>query len=71
MVTGVSRQLGARFAATGFADDRVDAPPDFADDPAAGEPQMPSDGRYHLIATLPRRDGPSLLFNAHIDVVPP
>ena len=63
--------LASRFAASGFEIDRVPVPPDIGSDPAAGIPQVPYDGRYDVIASLPSRDGPSLLFNGHIDVVPP
>ncbi len=63
--------LASQFAACGFEIDRVDVPADIGADPAAGIPQVPYDGRYDVIASLPRRGGPSLLFNGHIDVVPP
>ena len=63
--------LAERFEASGFAIDRIAVPADIGSDPAAGVPQVPYDGRYDVIARLPRRDGPSLLFNGHIDVVPP
>ena len=63
--------LASRFAASGFEISRVPIPTEIASDPAAGVPQVPYDGRYDVIARLPPRDGPSLLFNGHIDVVPP
>jgi acetylornithine deacetylase len=60
-----------RFASSGFEISRVPVPSDIASDDAAGVPQVPYDGRYDVIARLPSREGPSLLFNGHIDVVPP
>jgi acetylornithine deacetylase len=64
--------LAARFAASGFDVGYVAVPPDIGSDPFAGVPQVSYDGRADVIARLPRRDdGPSLLFNGHIDVVPP
>ena len=63
--------LASRFASSGFEISRLPVPTDIGADPAAGVPQVPYDGRYDVIARLPPRDGPSLLFNGHIDVVPP
>jgi acetylornithine deacetylase len=63
--------LAARFTASGFEVDRVPVPADIDSDPDAGVPVVPYDGRYNVLARLPRRDGPSLLLNGHIDVVPP
>ena len=64
--------LARRFTASGFEVDRVAIPPDIGSDPVAGVPQLAYEGRYDVIARRPASDGgPSLLFNGHIDVVPP
>jgi acetylornithine deacetylase len=63
--------LADRFEAIGLEVERVAVPLDIGDDPAAGVPQVSYDGRYDVLARLPRRGGRSLLFNGHIDVVPP
>jgi acetylornithine deacetylase len=64
--------LARRFTASGFEVDRVAIPADIGTDPVAGVPQLSYEGRYDVIARRPCTDGgPSLLFNGHIDVVPP
>lgn len=66
--------LAERFAGIGFEIERVAVPLDIGDDPNAGVPQMSYDGRYDVLARAPRpaaAGGRSLLFNGHIDVVPP
>lgn len=63
--------LSARFAQSGFAIERVPIPADVADGPPGGVGQMSYDGRYDVVARLPARGGRSLMFNGHIDVVPP
>ena len=70
---GALEVLAERFAAIGFEIERVPMPLDIGDDPAAGVPQLSYAGRYDVLARLPHRDGGgrSLLFNGHIDVVPP
>src|SRR5689334_18780538 len=45
-------------------------PEDIGDDPAAGVPQAPYAGRGNVAGHLVQDDGPSLLLNGHIDVVP-
>ena len=62
--------LASRFAASGFEIEQIPVPADIGADPAAGVPPMTYAGRYDVIARLPPRDGPALLFNGHIDVVP-
>ncbi len=54
----------------GFQVDRLPIPEWIGDDPLAGVPQASYDGRFDLIGGLGGGDGPSLLVNGHIDVVP-
>lgn len=63
--------LAERFRSSGFEVDRVPVPDDVVEHPSAGVLQASYDGRYDVVARLPDRGGRSLLFNGHIDVVPP
>lgn len=63
--------LAAQFVESGFEIEQIPVPRDVADDPPGGVAQVSYDGRYNVIARLPERGGRSLLFNGHIDVVPP
>jgi acetylornithine deacetylase len=54
----------------GFQTTALAVPEDIADDPAAGVPQLSYAGRGNVAGHLVRGDGPSLLLNGHIDVVP-
>ena len=63
--------LADRFGASGFEIERLPVPGDVVEHPAAGVAQTSYDGRYDVFARLPGRGGRSLLFNGHIDVVPP
>jgi acetylornithine deacetylase len=54
----------------GFEVERLPIPEGIGDDPLAGVPQTSYDGRFDLIGRLRNGEGPSLLLNGHIDVVP-
>jgi acetylornithine deacetylase len=54
----------------GFRTTAADVPDDIAADPAAGLPPLPYRGRPNVTGLLDAGDGPSLLLNGHIDVVP-
>jgi acetylornithine deacetylase len=54
----------------GFEVERLPIYDTIADDSLAGVPQMSYFGRFDLIGRLGDGDGPSLLLNGHIDVVP-
>jgi acetylornithine deacetylase len=45
-------------------------PSSIGDDPLAGVPQVAYDGRRDVLGTIGDGDGPSLLVNGHVDVVP-
>ena len=64
--------FASRFSSIGLAPEAVDVPHDIGADPCAGVPQVAYDGRHDVIARLDGDEAaPSLLFNGHIDVVPP
>ena len=50
--------------------ERLSIPDGIGDDPLAGVPQTSYEGRGDLIGRLGPDEGPSLLLNAHVDVVP-
>ncbi len=54
----------------GFEADRLPIPEAIGDDPLAGVPQTSYEGRHDVIGRLGDGDGPSLLLNGHVDVVP-
>ena len=54
----------------GFEVERIAIPDSIGDDPLAGVPQTSYAGRHDVIGRLGDGDGPSLLLNGHIDVVP-
>jgi acetylornithine deacetylase len=63
--------LAAELEELGFAIERPPVPANIVDLPGAGVPSQSYEGRYNLVARLPRpRGGRSLLLNGHIDVVP-
>lgn len=68
---GALEVLAERFRASGFEVDRLLVPSEVVEHPSAGVVQSSYDGRYDVVARLPERGGRSLLFNGHIDVVPP
>lgn len=63
IVEGTLRDLG-------FDVRRLDIPAAIADDPLAGVPSAPYEGRFDVVGTTPLDGGPTLLLNGHIDVVP-
>jgi acetylornithine deacetylase len=64
------RLVQAELTCLGFATSLLPVPEDIGDDPAAGVPPGSYAGRCNVIGTLASGDGPSLLLNGHIDVVP-
>jgi acetylornithine deacetylase len=54
----------------GFAVDTLPIPVAIADDPSAGIPQRSYKDRFDVVGTMGGADGPSVLLNGHIDVVP-
>jgi len=54
----------------GFEVERLPIPDGIATDPLAGVPQLSYDGRFDVIGRSAAGQGPSLLLNGHIDVVP-
>jgi acetylornithine deacetylase len=54
----------------GFEVERLAIPDGIGDDPLAGVPQTSYAGRHDAIGHLGTGEGPSLLLNGHIDVVP-
>ncbi len=67
---GAQEVLADQLEGLGFAVTRLPIPQDIDDDPLAGVPSMPYTGRYDLVAERGAGDGPSLLINGHMDVVP-
>jgi acetylornithine deacetylase len=61
--------VGMELERLGFDVERLPVHEGIADDPLAGVPQAPYDGRVDVIGRL-GGSGPSLLLNGHIDVVP-
>jgi len=57
-------------ARLGFETQALAVPEDIGLDPAAGVPQCSYAGRDTVVGTLTSGDGPSLILNGHIDVVP-
>ena len=64
------RAVAAELGRLGFETAVLPVPEDIGDDPAAGVPQAPYAGRGNVAGHLVQGDGPSLLLNGHIDVVP-
>jgi acetylornithine deacetylase len=54
----------------GFTTSATEVPEDIGSDPVAGVPQAPYAGRPNVVGHLTAGEGPSLLLNGHIDVVP-
>jgi acetylornithine deacetylase len=62
--------LGAELAASGFDVERVPIPEEIVSDSLAGVGQVPYTGRANVLGSRGAGDGPSLLMNGHLDVVP-
>jgi acetylornithine deacetylase len=62
----VEREL----ARLGFEVASIAIPSDIGEDPFAGVPQATYDGRYDIVGRMGAGEGPSLLINGHVDVVP-
>ena len=54
----------------GFEVERLSIPEGIGDDPLAGVPQTSYEGRHDVVGRFGNGDGPSLLLNGHVDVVP-
>jgi acetylornithine deacetylase len=64
------RLVAAELTRLGFETSAVAIPADIGRDPVAGVPQCSYRGRGDVIGDLDAGDGPSLILNGHIDVVP-
>lgn len=62
--------VAARLAGLQFNVERLPIPQSVADEPHAGVAQLPYSGRDNVVGRRRRGEGPSLLLNGHIDVVP-
>lgn len=68
---GSQNVLALALEASGFDITRLAIPEDIGDQPGAGVPRLPYAGRFDLIAERGSAvDGPSLIINGHMDVVP-
>jgi acetylornithine deacetylase len=68
--SAAQRAVAAELDRLGFETAVLPVPGDIGDDPAAGVPQASYAGRGNVAGHLVHGDGPSLLLNGHIDVVP-
>ena len=62
--------VGGELARLGFDVRSLPIPAEIGEDPLAGVPQGSYEGRCDVVGTSGDGDGPSLLLNGHIDVVP-
>ncbi|GAB3143001.1 ArgE/DapE family deacylase [Microbispora hainanensis] len=62
--------FGAELAATGFDVEFLPIPEEIVSDPLAGVGQTSYAGRANVLGRRGHGDGPSLLLNGHLDVVP-
>jgi acetylornithine deacetylase len=67
---GAQGVVAAELERLGFAVELLEVPDSIAADRLAGVPQMPYAGRPVVVGRLPGGDGPTLLVNGHVDVVP-
>jgi acetylornithine deacetylase len=67
---GAQAVVAAELERLGFAVDLLEVPESIASDPLAGAPQRPYAGRPVVVGRLSGGDGPTLLVNGHVDVVP-
>src|SRR4051812_5190271 len=67
---GAQAVIADQLERLGCAVERLPIPDSIGDHPAAGIPQLPYAGRDVLVGRLGTGDGPSLLLNGHVDVVP-
>lgn len=68
--SGAQEVLAGELVRAGFAVDRLPIPEDIGADAAAGVPSRPYAGRYDVVGTRGAGEGPTLLINGHMDVVP-
>jgi acetylornithine deacetylase len=67
---GAQAVVAAELERLGFAVELLEVPDSIASDPLAGVPQRPYPGRPVVVGRLSGGDGPTLLVNGHVDVVP-
>ena len=67
---GAQAVVAAELERLGFALELLEVPESIAADPLAGVPQAPYAGRPVVVGRLAGADGPALLCNGHVDVVP-
>ena len=68
--SGAQAVVAAELERLGFAVDLLEVPESIGDDPLAGVPQTAYAGRPVVVGRLAGGEGPALLCNAHVDVVP-
>jgi acetylornithine deacetylase len=62
--------VAAELGRLGFATSAMAVPEEIRSDPVAGVPQTSYRGRPNVVGLMRAGDGPSLILNGHIDVVP-
>ena len=67
---GAQAVVAAELERLGFAVELLEVPESIAGDPLAGVPQRPYAARPVVVGRLAGGDGPALLVNGHVDVVP-
>ena len=67
---GAQAVVAAELERLGFAVELLEVPESISSDPLAGVPQVAYAGRPVVVGRLSGGDGPTLLVNGHVDVVP-
>jgi acetylornithine deacetylase len=67
---GAQAVVAAELERIGFAVELLEVPESIASDPLGGRPQGSYSGRPVVVGRLSGGDGPTLLVNGHVDVVP-
>jgi acetylornithine deacetylase len=67
---GAQAVVAGELERLGFAVELLEVPESIVSDPLAGVPQGPYAGRPVVVGRLSGGDGPTLLVNGHVDVVP-
>ncbi|MEO8476342.1 MAG: ArgE/DapE family deacylase [Actinomycetota bacterium] len=67
---GAQEVVAAELGKLGFEIERLPIPEAIADDPLAGVPLASYEGRYDVVGRVGPVEGPSLLIDGHVDVVP-
>jgi acetylornithine deacetylase len=67
---GAQEVFAAELAKLAFDVTRLEIPETIGSDPAAGVPRQSYAGRYDIVGQRGESDGPTLVINGHMDVVP-